>query len=143
MKTVFVSEITGKSYDTEQECIKAEEEATKKLEAEKKALAEKKAKEDTLKAERKERANEVEEAFKHYENKVKELNAKRVSAYQDYKKLCADLDKEEQKYRNGCTEILNQFVNDYGQFNMSLKSTQQIPFMIRPFFNFFDSFFDF
>jgi len=143
MKTIYVSEITGKSYDTEQECITAEEEANKKLEAQKRAIAEKTAKEDKLKAERKERANEVEEAFKHYDSKVKELNEKRINAYQEYKKICAELDKEEQECRNGCADILNQFVKDYGQFNMSLKSTQQIPFMVRPFFNFFDSFFDF
>ena len=143
MKTVFVSDITGKTYDTEEDCIKAEEEYNQRIEAEKKALVERKAKEEQLKVERKERANQVELGLKQYEDAVKDLSEKRKEAYRQYKNTCAELDKEEQSYRDNCTDVLNKFVKDYGQFNKSLKSVQQLPIMFRPFFNFFASFFDF
>ncbi len=58
------SELTGKEYKTVEECQKAEEEIAIQL-------AEKQAKEDQLKKERKERAAEVDAAYKNY---MKHLN---------------------------------------------------------------------
>lgn len=99
----IISEKTGKEYASVVECVKAEKEydeaiAAKKAEEEK-ALAEAKAKKEALVANRKERATEVEEAYKAI------LKAQKV-----YK------------------EKLDSFVKDYGSFHMTLHSGENNPF---------------
>lgn len=99
----IISEKTGKEYATVEECVKAEEEFDKvvaeKKAAEEKALAEVKAKKEALAATRKERAKEVEDAFK------------------------AIL--EAQKHYN---EVKNKFLEDYGSFHMTVKTGDGNPF---------------
>lgn len=72
MKTVFYSEELNKHFDTEEECIKAEEEQAKKFELEKQK-----------KEERKARADEVTEAFK-------AVDDAREKAYKLLEKFCND-----------------------------------------------------
>ncbi len=79
MKTVFYSEKLNKHFDTEEECLKAEEEQSKKLELEKKK-----------KEERKVRADEVTEAFKAVEEAKVELNKVYEKAYDLLNKFCKD-----------------------------------------------------
>lgn len=62
----IVSDITGKSYDTVDACLAAEEEYNK-------ALAERKAKEEEKAANRKAKAKEVQEAYENYHKKLKEF----------------------------------------------------------------------
>ena len=99
----IISEKTGKEYATVEECMAAEEQFEKELAekkaAEEKALAEAKAKKEALAAARKERAAEVEEAYKAI------LAAQKV-------------------YR----EKLDAFVKDYGSFHMTVKTGDGNPF---------------
>lgn len=66
---IYVSELTGKQYKTEKECLKAEEKF-------KKAQEEKRVKEEKLKKERANRAKEIEDA-----------RAKMIEAEKHYKEL--------------------------------------------------------
>lgn len=99
----IISEKTGLEYATVDECVAAEEayekELAEKKAAEEKALAEAKAKEEALAATRKERAKEVEDAFK------------------------AIL--EAQKHYN---EVKDNFLKDYGSFHMTVKTGDGNPF---------------
>ena len=97
------SEKTNKEYATVEECLAAEEEFDKvvaeKQAAAEKALAEAKAKKKALAAERKDRAIEVENAYKAI------LDAQKV-------------------YH----EKLDAFVRDYGSFHMTVKTGDGNPF---------------
>lgn len=84
----YYSEKTKKTYDTEEECLAAEKELDKVL-----------AKKEELLAVRKERATEVEDAYKAV------LEASKI-------------------YR----EKLNAFVKDYGSFHMTLRTGEGNPF---------------
>lgn len=99
----IMSEKTGKEYATVEECVAAEkafdEAIAEKKAKEEKALAEVKAKKEKLTAERKERAVEVENAYKAI------LEAQKV-------------------YR----EKLNAFVKDYGSFHMTVRTGENNPF---------------
>ena len=97
------SEKTNREYATVEECLNAEKEYDKamaeKKAAEEKALAEAKARQEALVANRKERATEVEDAYKAI------LEAQKV-------------------YR----EKLDAFVKDYGSFHMTIKTGDSNPF---------------
>ena len=97
------SEKTNKEYATVDECLAAEEQFEKELAekkaAEEKALVEAKAKKEALAAARKERAKEVEDAFK--------------AIF------------EAQKHYN---EVKNKFLEDYGSFHMTIKTGDGNPF---------------
>ena len=99
----IMSEKTGKTYATVEECVAAEkaydEKVAEKKAAEEKALAERKAKSEALIAERKDRAAEVENAYKAI------LEAQKV-------------------YR----EKLNAFIKDYGSFHMTVRTGENNPF---------------
>jgi hypothetical protein len=88
----YYSENTRKFYDSEQECAQAEIEYSKKLAAEK-------AKKEELSNTRKERAKEIEDAYKAI-----------LEAKQNYSKL------------------LSAFVKDYGSFHMTLRTGDGNPF---------------
>ena len=83
----YYSDETKQLYDTEAELKKAEQ-----------ALVVAKQKEEALKAQRSERAKEVEDAFKAVEAAQKHAH-----------------------------ELLNAFTKDYGSFHMSLSSTNNEP----------------
>ena len=98
MKQVFLSEKLNKYFDSEEECKKAEKEHDEKL-ALAKAEKEKKLElEKQKKAERKERADEVTEAFK----KAEEA---RKHAY----------------------ELMDKFCKDYGSFHTSYTTEDLVP----------------
>lgn len=88
----ILSEKTNKYYATVDECLKAEKEFDE-------AVAAKKAKEEKLTAERKERAAEVEKAYKAV-----------VEANENYHKM------------------LDAFVKDYGSFHMTIHTGDFNPF---------------
>lgn len=86
------SEKTGKEYKTVDECVAAEKEFDE-------AVAKEKAKKEELAAVRKERAAEVEEAYKAI-----------AAAQKEYRKK------------------LDAFVKDYGQFHMTVRTGEGNPF---------------
>ena len=79
MKTVFYSEELKKHFDTEEECLKAEEEQAKKFELEKQK-----------KEERKARADEITEAFKEVDKAKEEERKARAKVYDLIEKFCKD-----------------------------------------------------
>ena len=86
----IISDITGKEYKTVDDCLKAEE----AIAVQKAAEA---AKKDKLTKERKQRAEEVNEAYKEVEK-----------AYTKYKKL------------------VNNFVEDYGSYHMTIHNDETL-----------------
>ena len=119
----IISEITGKTYDTVDACLKAEADysaAQKKAEAER-ILAKQKAEQERAAKEkaRGERAKEVEEAYK------AALNVR-----QNCRKMIDEADKHYQ-------DLLNAFLRDYKQFHFTLQSEGplSIPAMLFDFFN--------
>ena len=97
----YYSEILRRTYDSENDCVAAEKEYEEKVAAEK-------AKKEALAAERKERAKEVEDAYKAF-----------MDAQKHYHKL------------------RNEFVNDYGSWHMTISSQNDIDECINSFFRFF------
>lgn len=99
----ILSEKTNKYYDTVEDCIAAEKEFDDavKAEEEKRAL---------LAAARKDRANEVEQAYQ----RIQEIKQKATE----------DLKKARKEYE----EKLTAFCKDYGQFHMTLKTGIDNPF---------------
>lgn len=99
----IISEKTNQEYSTVEECVAAEEQYDKELAekkaAEEKALVEAKAKKEALMAARKDRAAEVEEAYKAI-----------LAAQKTYR------------------EKLDSFVKDYGSFHMTIKTGDGNPF---------------
>jgi len=73
----YVSDITGKTYDSAKECLEAEEKFEK-------AIAEAKEKKEKLAAERKERATEVEDAYKSVLEAKKVYNEKLNAFCKDF-----------------------------------------------------------
>lgn len=88
----ILSEKTNKSYATVQECLAAEKEYDEKV-------AKEKEKQEKLSAARKERANEIEQAYK-----------ASVDAYKHYQ------------------DLLDAFVKDYGSFHMTVHTGNLNPF---------------
>lgn len=104
----YMSEITGKFYDTAEECLEAEKKATAAKE-----LAEKKEKE--LQANRKEAAKEVEAAL----NEVKE--ARKV------------LNEKQKNYQT----VLTKFCKTYGSYHYSWHGIDDDPWNAFDFFSLF------
>lgn len=101
MKVQYYSDVTGKLYETEEACVKAEQEV---LEAKRKEEEAKEAKEAARKerekkaGERKTRADEIEEARK-------------------------AMVASQRKYR----ELVNKFCEDYGTYHYSTSSFDGLP----------------
>ena len=95
MKVIYYSEVLNKQFDSEEELLAAEQVY---LDAE----VAKVQKEAKLKAERTERAKEVEQAYKDYNDA--------------YDKA---VDKE-----NHYIELLNAFISDYGSFHMTFRNSE-------------------
>lgn len=112
----YYSEFTGKVYDTECECCDEENTYREKAELEEKRKEE-------LKATRKERALEI-------ENAIKELA--------DYKEECH---KSIEEKENNIIELKNKFIADYGSFNMTYKMPTTV-YKTNNIFDFLFNFFD-
>ncbi len=95
MKVIYYSEVLNKQFNSEEELVAAEKEY---LDAE----VAKVQKEAKLKAERTERAKEVEQAYKDYNDA--------------YDKA---VDKE-----NHYIDLLNAFISDYGSFHMTFRNSE-------------------
>lgn len=78
MKKLFYSEVLHKTFDSEDECVKAETEHLEKIDAEKKR------KEEFATA-RKARAKEVEDAYKKVMDALKEYEELKKNFIKDYK----------------------------------------------------------
>ena len=103
----YYSEKLDKTFDTEKECLEAEEN------------------QELLKEQRKERANEIVEAIHDYETYV--IESRKVA----------------QEKSDKIAELKNKFIEDYGSFNMTYKTT--VP-MVRPprsLFDILQGFFEF
>ena len=91
MKQIFKSDITGKVYDTEQECLDAE-----------KAFQEKRDRELQLRDERKADAEAVKQAYADYRQLSKKYSDELDGAYQRY------IDRR------------NSFIDKYGSYHMTV-----------------------
>lgn len=91
MKQLFKSDVTGKVYDSEKECLEAE-----------KAHNELIVKENKEKEERKLAADGIK------------------SAYEDYLNLCTDDRKKEKEAYNKYLELRNGFVDKYGSYHLTV-----------------------
>jgi hypothetical protein len=98
----YFSEKTKKFYPTETECVDAEA----AFDAEQARIAEEKKK---LAEARKERAAEIEAAYKEWQDLEK-------AAYEGKKRFL---------------EKRNAFVKDYGSFHMTVRNTEAVPSMVR------------
>jgi hypothetical protein len=110
MKTFYKSDITGKTYDNEDEAVKDEAEYKKTHE-----------KELALRDEKASKAKAVQEA------------------YSKYVKLCNDNRKVEDKAYNEFLGLRNEFVKNYGYFHMTFSDveepTEEVPDTIRDAFD--------
>lgn len=97
MKTIYQSELTGKTYTSEKACIDAENEYNKIHAAEIKA-----------KEEKQKDAKEVELAYTEYVKLLDEMQKKCDKAYNDY------------------IAKRNAFIEKYGSYHMTYKSTSPI-----------------
>ena len=103
----YYSEKLDKTFDTEKECLEAEEN------------------QELLKAQRKERADEIVEAIHDYENYVVES---RNTA---------------QEKSDRIAELKNKFIEDYGSFNMTYRTTMPVVKSPRSIFDILQGFFEF
>lgn len=92
MKTIYQSELTGKTYNSEKECLAAEAEYKKAKQAELKA-----------KEQKANDAKEVEEAYKEYIKLLDEMQKKVDNAYNKY------------------VVKRNEFVKKYGSYHMTIR----------------------
>lgn len=97
MKKLFKSEITGKVYESEKECLEAE-----------KAHNELVAKQSKEKEERKAKADDIK------------------TAYEDYLNLCTENKKKEQEAYNKYIELRNQFVDKYGSYHLTVSTKNDL-----------------
>lgn len=97
MKQLFKSEITGKVYESEKECLEAEEAHN--------ALVIKKNKE---KEERKEEADKIK------------------SKYEEYLNLCTENKKKETEVYNEYLDLRNKFVDKYGSYHLTISSKDDL-----------------
>lgn len=111
MKTIYVSD-NGNQYSTEKACIEADKKfAEAKAKQEKEYLA-KKAEKEKLDRERKDRAEEVQNAYQSYLDTVKELNDKANKAFAEYSKK------------------LKAFTKDYGAYHTKVISVMESPYSL-------------
>ena len=97
MKQLFKSEITGKVYESEQECLEAE-----------KAHNELVAKQDAAKAERKAKADEIK------------------TAYEDYLNLCTENKKAEREAYKKYNDLKNAFIDKYGSYHLTVSQKNDL-----------------
>lgn len=111
MKTIYVSD-NGNQYSTEKACIAADKKfAEAKAKQEQEYLV-KKAEKDKLAKERKDRADEVQNAYQAYLDTVKELNDKANKAFAEYSKK------------------LKAFTKDYGAYHTKVVTVVDSPFSL-------------
>lgn len=91
MKQLYKSEITGKVYESEQECLEAEKEHNELV-----------LKQNKEKEERKTSANEI----------------KKV--YEDYLDLCKKNAKSERELYNKYIDLRNKFIDKYGSYHLTV-----------------------
>ena len=104
MKIKYISDITGKEYDSEKELLKDEAQVKKTEQAEKKKLEiEKKEKEQRIQ-ERTNRAKEIEEAYK------------------DFKNFQTECSQQIQEKWNAYLELRNKFIKDYGEYHTTYRN---------------------
>lgn len=117
MKQLFKSDVTGKVYDSEEECLKAEKEHNELV-----------VKQNKEKEERKLAADEIK------------------SAYEDYLNLCTDDRKKEKEAYNKYLELRNGFVDKYGSYHLTVTKKNDLQPMVNFGFdslnNLVQSFFD-
>lgn len=97
MKQLFKSEITGKVYESEKECLEAE-----------KAHNELVLKQNKEKEERKASADEIKKA------------------YEDYLNLRTENKKKEQEAYNKYLDLRNQFVDKYGSYHLTVSQKNDL-----------------
>lgn len=111
MKTIYVSD-NGNQYSTEKACIAADKKfAEAKAKQEQEYLVTK-AEKDKLAKERKDRADEVQNAYQAYLDTVKELNDKANKAFAEYSKK------------------LKAFTKDYGAYHTKVVTVVDSPFSL-------------
>ena len=97
MKQLFKSDVTGKVYDSEEECLKAEKEHNELV-----------VKQNKEKEERKEAADEI---------KV---------AYESYLNLRTENKKKEQEAYNKYLDLRNKFVDKYGSYHLTVSTKNDL-----------------
>lgn len=97
MKKLFKSEITGKVYESEKECLEAE-----------KAHNELVAKQSKEKEERKSKADEIK------------------TAYEDYLNLCTENKKKEQEAYKKFNDLKNEFIDKYGSYHLTVSQKNDL-----------------
>ena len=115
MRIIYKSDITGKIYESEKELLK-DETAFKKAEQ---ATAKK------LELEKKEKERKIEERT----NRAKEIER----AYQECKDFQAQCSKELQDKWNKYLELRNKFIQDFGEYHTTYRTTLK-PFTLAQLF---------
>lgn len=117
MKQLFKSEITGKVYDSEEECLNAEKEHNELV-----------LKQNKEKEERKASADEIKKA------------------YEDYLALCKKNKESERESYNKYIDLRNKFVDKYGSYHLTVTQKDNLKPVVDFGFNELDklvnSFFD-
>lgn len=117
MKQLFKSEVTGKVYESEQECLDAEKEHTELV-----------LKQNKMKEERKASADEIKKA------------------YEDYLDLCKKNKADERDAYNKYLDLRNNFVDKYGSYHLTVTQKDDLKPVVDFGFNELDklvnSFFD-
>ena len=117
MKQLFKSDVTGKVYDSEEECLKAEKEHNELV-----------VKQNKEKEERKAFADEIK------------------TAYEDYLDLCKKNKANERDAYNKYLDLRNRFVDKYGSYHLTVTQKDDLKPVVDFSFNELDklvnSFFD-
>lgn len=117
MKQLFKSDVTGKVYDSEEECLKAEKEHNELV-----------VKQNKEKEERKASAEEIKKA------------------YEDYLDLCKKNKADERDAYNKYLDLRNRFVDKYGSYHLTVTQKDDLKPVVDFGFNELDklvnSFFD-
>ena len=101
MKQLFKSDVTGKVYDSEKECLEAEKAHNELIVKENKEKEERKLAADAIK-----------------------------SAYEDYLNLCTDDRKKEKEAYNKYLELRNGFVDKYGSYHLTVTKKNDLEPMV-------------
>lgn len=117
MKQLFKSDVTGKVYDSEEECLKAEKEHNELV-----------VKQNKEKEERKEAANTIKTAYEDYLNLRTENKKKEQDAYKKY------------------LDLRNNFIDKYGSYHLTVSTKDdlepKVDFGFDDFNKMINSFFD-
>ena len=114
----YYSEKLNKLYDSEEKLFDDERVYEEQL-------TEKKQKEELLKSQRKDRANEI------------------IKATEDYNNYVQEAQKKEQELLDKVISLRNDFIKDYGCFNVSYKTTSPIVKAPKSIFDIFYDIFNF